>query len=1382
MQNDLIHDGTGQNARMLAALDPQFFQLDERSRVEMLKYARELSKMIQYFDLNGEKAGDWQKFLSSTEGGISDQEIQDILKYQNDPTAFAKDLNRLRWLSRPHFVLFQTFLTLLERVKQDMNRFSGRHLDYYYRDILGFKPRKPEADLVYLLAELTNETANYFLPKGTLLKADKDAEGNDRSFQTTEDILFNNTKIAEMRTVVVDRVRLSLSEYYQKIAKLSKDDPFLKLIELVYGNAQGNLISLLTPAGLDIFLAKDITDYTKQFLDYTTTTLFLPLSEIRKLLNLRDLVSKDDAEWKSINEWLQAAARRKSPTGTVPINQIPRDFAGFFQSIYQFDPLNLKKEPNNPFQKDFQGVEDIFDLAEQLEEQLQLQIKDVDGSQFDAGKLEKFKTFIAGTLFMDVEATAPIPFMQMMKRLSIIKSYWVKINKIIKKAAFVRDKNFAVEFPDLPFFSTDGTKHFPDVESRLQAALSLPKLPTPLLNFTFVATGSQRSVVLNSLPQFQLQLTILQDWFFLPYEEIDILVKKALQKDKDTVAAILEKAAYKKQFDANQKANRNTDASPIPFNPIVPYKEIFNDFFAQKDATKNSVVHGKTTAWRTFGLAENPVEVGFAIQSDLLFLSEGNRSIVIQLAMTNQNGDLTFPLSSDEPYFDFWLSTKKDWYLVETVVIQITALGQLITLVLSPQAPAIVAPPEGLFQGDHSVPVLKMTFKKPKTEGLPHPFVVLKDIRLKNVKLSVTVNGLAPSAVENDNGAVNPKKPFQPFGATPTVGSSFFFGHKELFKPLNNIGLSYTWKGIIGNSLAAHYANYGLDSNFFNNVDAALSSWNKNVREIGPLSIKVFNATFGQPNPNMATTKQSDILMPDDLADWSRYFRLELNLDLQHNNYVALAGQKAMQFGIDLKAGTATAATIATYKLNPPYTPEWSTFKINYDTTPVTLFDIEKGINTGAFVHLHPFGYVPVHPQIEGKEKLFLPFLPDLTDGGALFIGLSDCKPPEQVTFLFQVAEGSANPDLEKPEVAWSYLNTEGWHPFEGSDILMEQTAGLSNSGIIKLALPSDAVSTSTLMPQGLHWIKAAVPSNRESVCDIIQIHTQAVTAVRVLEPDSTDDPGKPLPPDTITGFYERQSGIKTISQPYISFGGKSAESDMAFLPRISERLRHRERALTCWDVERLVLAHFPDVYKAKCLPTKDNSGEVSIILIPDIRGKALYDAFKPKMPLNRLREISRFLDKHGAIAAKFRATNPVYVELQVKAFIQFRKGIDAKYHKALLQDELKRFLAPWAYEEGADIAIDSTIYPSVIVNFLEERPYVDYVAGVKLFKSEDGGLSFSEPLNTTVGVLQASRPQSVWVSAQEHFIEIAGSQEEQIQLSFDGLGFMQLEYDFFVA
>ena len=1374
--NDLLHDGTGQNARMSAALSPNFFQLDERRPADMQQYARELSYLIRYFDFEGQDAGNWHLFLRDARGLISDQ---DILKYQNDPTAFAHDLYRLAWLSRPHFVLFLTFLALLDRVRQDVNRFTERHLDHYYRPLLGFTPRSPEADFVYLIAEIAQQTPNYRLLKNTLLKAGKDDDGKNRSFSTTEEIIVNKTQIAELRTVVMDTMRLSIADYYKKLTI----EPFLGLINWIYAHptdVNGALKSFSAPS-LTLSTAANITKYAKEVLAFLTKEMSLPLSEIRKLLALRQRVTTDTPDWQIINDILRTAGRLKKQQANWEPNPSlnSRDFVGRFTEIYAFDPLNLLRDPNNPFQKDFQGVEDIFDFAEQVEEQLKL--RQDNNPLFDAEKLEKFRVFIQTTLSMPVTTSATATtvfetnFRQMMRRLAVIKKDWAKVNRLIKKAGTTkRQTDFAPNWIDLPLFSTDLTKHLPDVESRLRAALSLGE---PLFNFSFLATGSPTPIKLNTLDQFLSQLTALQEWFFLPYEDVFVLLNTTQEppEGQSLIFALLEKAWYKKQAVIN----------PTVVPPIAPIKMFFNGFFAQTDATKNTNTQSETTAWNTLGVVNDhsPAEIGFAIQSDLLLLSEGTRTITLTLNLIKTDGQV-FALqnpSANASLFNYTLSTKKEWAETQGVITN----GNTITITLPPTFPAVEPPKAGLFLGDPDVPVLKITLKNPNaaTSDDKHPFTLLKEAQLKNVKLSVSVTDLTPTAAENDNNTLNLKKAFQPFGTTPTPNSVFLFGHRELFKPLIKIGAKYTWKGIVGDTLVNHYKNYGKATEYFDAASAKLSCWNKKVREPNPStdtdSVTLFKGNSFETS-SLKIASPPDVSMPDVLSDWTRYFRLRLTLDLLHNSFASIASQKAMQFAIDLKTPPPSFSA-DNYKLNPPYTPEWSAFKVDYTSDTVVLFDIDSKLNTGACAHLLPFGHLALQAEDNIDKTKLLPtsFLPQFTEGGALFMGFKDCLPPQQIALLFVLAEGSAHPDLEKPDVSWGYLTEKGWKTLKAQHILLEQTAGLSNSGIVKLALPADASNTSTLMPLGFHWIKASVPFNRESVCDTFQIHTQAVGAIRVLDTNSTDDPGRPLPPNTINGFYERQSGIRKISQPYPSFGGKSAESTLSFLPRVSERLRHRERALTTWDVERLLLAHFPDVFKAKCLPVAQNDGEVVVVLIPDIRGKELYDAFKPKMPVNRLREMGRFLDKHGSPLAHFRPTNPVYVELRVKAFVQFYAGLDVSFYLALLEEDLKRFLAPWAYDEGADIVLNSTIYPSVIVNFMEERPYVDYVTEVTLFKREEGKIEFSPPV--ALGRLQPDRPESVWVSAQQHFIDPVVIQADNTVAVFSGIGYMQVEYDFII-
>ena len=117
------------------------------------------------------------------------------------------------------------------------------------------------------------------------------------------------------------------------------------------------------------------------------------------------------------------------------------------------------------------------------------------------------------------------------------------------------------------------------------------------------------------------------------------------------------------------------------------------------------------------------------------------------------------------------------------------------------------------------------------------------------------------------------------------------------------------------------------------------------------------------------------------------------------------------------------------------------------------------------------------------------------------------------------------------------------------------------------------------------------------------------------------------------------------------------------------------------------------------------------------------------------------------------------------------------------MNDELNRFLSPWAYEEGAEIEIGGRIYANVIINFLEERSYVDYVANITLFSSEDHGKTFRPVLpSADEGYwVQTDRPDGILVAAQQHEIDlIAGAgYEEQV---FTGINYMKIDLDFIVG
>jgi len=236
------------------------------------------------------------------------------------------------------------------------------------------------------------------------------------------------------------------------------------------------------------------------------------------------------------------------------------------------------------------------------------------------------------------------------------------------------------------------------------------------------------------------------------------------------------------------------------------------------------------------------------------------------------------------------------------------------------------------------------------------------------------------------------------------------------------------------------------------------------------------------------------------------------------------------------------------------------------------------------------------------------------------------------------------------------------------------------------------------------------------------------------------------------------------------------------FYTRISERLRHKQRALTVWDYEHLILNRFPQIYKAKCLPADpEQLGQVEITVIPDIKEKLPFNPFEPKAPSDLLADIQAYLSDKVPAFASLKVKNAHYVPIKVRVAVRFRPGHNEGFYKQLLNEELNRYLSPWAYEEGADIVIGGKIYANSIINFLEERDYIDYVAEIKLFSSEDGAtFQYARPSESGDYWVETSQPDGVLVAAQQHEIDIipeAGYEEE----SFEGINYMKIELDFIV-
>ncbi len=404
--------------------------------------------------------------------------------------------------------------------------------------------------------------------------------------------------------------------------------------------------------------------------------------------------------------------------------------------------------------------------------------------------------------------------------------------------------------------------------------------------------------------------------------------------------------------------------------------------------------------------------------------------------------------------------------------------------------------------------------------------------------------------------------------------------------------------------------------------------------------------------------------------------------------------------------------------------------------------------------------------------------LPQYENEGELYIGISNLDAPQNLSLFFQLAEGSADPNLEKPAVNWSYLSNNNWHPLQGTNLVFDSTNGLLNTGIIELAIPANASNTNTLLGENLYWLRAGVGVNTDAIPDTVAIYTQGVSAVFTDNDNAPEHYLNLLQPDSIKETVTNLPEIKKITQPYSSSKGKPAEEDERFYVRVSERLRHKGRALTMWDYEHLVLEQFPEIYKVKCVPATE-LGAADVIVIPDIKGKLPFNPFEPKAPSNVIYNIQQYLQQRIPAWATVTVKNPSYIQVKVRIAVKIKEGYSENFFVAKLEEELIRYLAPWAYDDGADIYLDTRLDADVIVNFVAERFYITYASDIYLFTSTDGKDFTKATQVNGENYVQATNPGDILVSAASHIIDVIRIYQED---TYQGIGYMRIGLDFKIA
>jgi hypothetical protein len=106
----------------------------------------------------------------------------------------------------PSAALFLSFLQLYGTIQEQMNAFTARHTDFYYRDCLRMAPRAAEPDSVHMVCRRVAGTeGDVILPAGTPVAIDKDSQGREFLYRTAEALAVTDATVAALYTLRMER-------------------------------------------------------------------------------------------------------------------------------------------------------------------------------------------------------------------------------------------------------------------------------------------------------------------------------------------------------------------------------------------------------------------------------------------------------------------------------------------------------------------------------------------------------------------------------------------------------------------------------------------------------------------------------------------------------------------------------------------------------------------------------------------------------------------------------------------------------------------------------------------------------------------------------------------------------------------------------------------------------------------------------------------------------------------------------------------------------------------------------------------------------------------------------------------------------------------------
>ena len=142
IKHPLQREGTYQWQRFPAGLREGFYKPDDRSIEQLVMQVAQYAQHVKYYDTNLQEWGRWELFFEY------------LYDYQSKKLKFANiDALLQNKNTPPHLGLLLSFLKTFQTTRDELNRFTTRHLDFYYQDVLQLSRKPASPDKVAVIFE-----------------------------------------------------------------------------------------------------------------------------------------------------------------------------------------------------------------------------------------------------------------------------------------------------------------------------------------------------------------------------------------------------------------------------------------------------------------------------------------------------------------------------------------------------------------------------------------------------------------------------------------------------------------------------------------------------------------------------------------------------------------------------------------------------------------------------------------------------------------------------------------------------------------------------------------------------------------------------------------------------------------------------------------------------------------------------------------------------------------------------------------------------------------------------------------------------------------------------------------------------------------------------